>query len=58
MNDRNFGYKGYKNMHRQAEELQGKKKSASQHFGCAVVEGLMIAAACTSFICFTIWLTK
>ncbi len=55
MDNRNFGYK---DMKRQSEELQGKKKSVSQHFGCAVVEGLMIAVACTSFICFTIWLAK
>ncbi len=55
MNDRNFGYK---DMKRQAEELQGKKMSASQHFECAVVEGLMIAVACTSFICFATWLAK
>ncbi len=56
MNDRNYGYKDEERP--EYEELQAKKKSVSQHFGCAVVEGLMIAVACTSFICFTIWLTK
>ncbi len=55
MNDRNFGYKDMKH---QSEELQDKKMTVSQHFGCAVVEGLMIAVACTSFICFATWLTK
>ncbi|MCP4059892.1 MAG: hypothetical protein GY738_21855 [Pseudoalteromonas sp.] len=55
MNNRNFGYKDIK---RQAEELQGKKMTVSQHFGCAVVEGLMIAAACTGLICAGIWLAK
>ncbi len=56
MNNRNFGYKDEGRP--EYEELQGKKMTISRHFGRAVVEGLMIAVACTSFICFAIWLTK
>ncbi len=55
MNDRNFGYK---EMKRQADELQGKKKSVSRHFAYALLDGLAIAALCTGLICFGIWLTN
>ncbi len=55
MNNRNFGYK---DMSRQAEELQSKKKSVSRHFAYALADGLAIAALCTGLICLTIWLAK